>query len=99
MGALRLGTYRSIWAAPEVELSPALKFLRARQRAEISPIDARRLGLGHGDRVTVGTNGTRVGAHVAVRDAVPPGTVFLQNATAEDSATALEAGVVEIAPA
>src|SRR6185437_7037045 len=25
-GALRLGTYRPIWAAPEVEISPALKF-------------------------------------------------------------------------
>ncbi|MBV9000726.1 MAG: molybdopterin-dependent oxidoreductase, partial [Solirubrobacterales bacterium] len=30
-GALRLGTYRPIWAAPEVEISPALKFTVARQ--------------------------------------------------------------------
>ena len=29
---LRLGTYRSIWAAPEVEASPALQFLRPHQR-------------------------------------------------------------------
>ena len=50
-GALRLGTFRSIWAAPEVELSPALKFLRQHQRAELSPADAERLGIAHGDRV------------------------------------------------
>src|SRR5690606_32054323 len=39
-GVLRLGTYRPIWAAPEVEASPALKFLTARQQAELSPLDA-----------------------------------------------------------
>ena len=35
-GALRLGTFRSIWAAPEVEASPALEFLTPRQRASSS---------------------------------------------------------------
>ena len=34
-GALRLGTYRSIWAAPEVEISPALLFTIARQQVEL----------------------------------------------------------------
>src|SRR5690606_21190049 len=38
-GALRLGTYRSIWAAAEVEHSPALKFLTARAQLELSPAD------------------------------------------------------------
>jgi NADH-quinone oxidoreductase subunit G len=98
-GALRLGTFRSIWAAPEVEASPALKFLRARQQVEMAPADARRLGLQHGDRVTVGSNGTRVSATVALRAAVPAGSVFLQTATPENSATLLEPGLVEIAPA
>ncbi len=40
-GALRLGTYRSIWAAPEVEISPALKYTVARQQLEFAPEDAR----------------------------------------------------------
>jgi NADH-quinone oxidoreductase subunit G len=97
-GALRLGTFRSIWAAPEVELSPALKFLRQHQRAELSPVDARRLGVGDGDRVTVGSNGHRVHAIASLRAAVPEGTVFLETGIADDSATALDAGLVEVTP-
>jgi NADH-quinone oxidoreductase subunit G len=97
-GALRLGTYRSIWAAQEVEISPALKFLAARQQAELSPADAERLGLENGDRVEIGvataaTNGAaptaRITATVALRGNVPAGTVFLGEATASQSATAL----------
>jgi NADH-quinone oxidoreductase subunit G len=52
-GALRLGTYRPIWAAPEVEASPALHFTIARQLVELSPQDARRLGVAEGDPVVV----------------------------------------------
>jgi NADH-quinone oxidoreductase subunit G len=91
-GALRLGTYRSIWAAPEVEVSPALKFLAAHQRAEVSPEDATRLGLRHGERVAVARNGARVEATVALRAAVPAGTVFLEEAIAADAANALTTG-------
>ncbi len=88
-GHLRLGTFRSIWAAPEVEHAPALKFLAARQRAELSPGDAQRLGLRDGERVQVGANGTRVNAIVALRHDVPDGTVFLEEGVAEDSANLL----------
>jgi NADH-quinone oxidoreductase subunit G len=88
-GRLRLGTFRSIWAAPEVEVSPALKFLAAKQRAELSPEDASRLGLTHGERVTVGVDGTAVNAVVAVRSDMPAGSVFLEEGTASDSANAL----------
>jgi NADH-quinone oxidoreductase subunit G len=97
-GSLRLGTFRSIWASPEVEHSPALKFLRAHQRAELSPADAARLGLAHGDRVTVGSNGSRVRATVVLRSAVPEGTVFLEEGIPQDSASELDAGLVEVAP-
>jgi NADH-quinone oxidoreductase subunit G len=86
---LRLGTFRSIWAAPEVEHAPALKFLAARQRAELSPEDAQRLGIRNGERVEVGANGTRVRATVALRHDVPPGTVFLEENVAEDGANLL----------
>ncbi|MDQ5807139.1 MAG: molybdopterin-dependent oxidoreductase, partial [Actinomycetota bacterium] len=88
-GHLRLGTFRSIWASPEVEHAPALKFLAARQRAELSPDDAKRLGLRNGERVEVGANGTRVNAIVALRHDVPAGTVFLEEGVAEDSANVL----------
>jgi NADH-quinone oxidoreductase subunit G len=101
-GALRLGTYRSIWATPEVEQSPALKFLTAKQQAELAPIDADRLGLEHGDKVSVSVGAASVMAQVFVRANVPAGTVFLGEATAEQSATELlgsEPALVEVAKA
>jgi NADH-quinone oxidoreductase subunit G len=101
-GKLLLGTYRSIWAAPEVEASPALQFLEASQRAELSPDDARRLGVSAGDRVAITSNGSRVEATVAVRGAVPAGFVFLEEAIAQDGANVLTAGdgpvLVEVSP-
>jgi NADH-quinone oxidoreductase subunit G len=94
--ALRLGTYRSLWSSKEVDVSPALQFLRTRQAVELSPIDARRLGLAEGDRVAVGSNGTRIRGPVRLRDAVPSGTVFVAEATGEDAANALTDTVVQI---
>jgi NADH-quinone oxidoreductase subunit G len=102
-GALRLGTFRSIWAAKEVESSPSLKFLAARQRAELSPADAQRLGIENGEAVEVvpappatgdgePVEGARVRATAAVRANVPAGTVFLEEATASDPANVLTNG-------
>ncbi len=101
-GALRLGTYRSIWAAPEVEHSPALKFLPARAQVEISPADAERLGVENGERVTVSAEDREVTARVALRGNVPAGTVFLGEATAVGAANELTDGaprLVTVAPA
>jgi NADH-quinone oxidoreductase subunit G len=94
---LRLGTYRSIWAAPEVELSPALHFTIARQLVEISPQDAARLGIANGSEVMISQNGTRLIGLAAVRTGVPQGTAFLADGIAEESANALTEPVVEIA--
>ena len=94
-GKLRLGTYRPLWAAKEVDLSPVLQFIRAKQIAELSPIDAAALGINEGDQVEVG-NGSRVRANVKLRDAVPAGSVFLAEATAENNANVLTHGLVEI---
>ena len=94
-GKLRLGTYRSLWAAKEVDLSPALHFIRARQVAELAPSDAAALGINEGDRVEVG-NGTRVRAQVRLREAVPQGSVFLAEGTREDRPNVLAPGLVEI---
>ena len=42
--ALRLGTYRDLWAAEVTERSPALRFLLPGQTLELSLADAERLG-------------------------------------------------------
>ncbi len=75
---LLLGTYRSIWAAPEVEASPALKFLARAQRVELSPGDAARLGLRHGEEVLVTCGDQQVRGRAELRAAVPEGRVFLE---------------------
>jgi NADH-quinone oxidoreductase subunit G len=95
-GALRLGTFRSLWASKEVDVSPALQFLRARQVVELSPGDAEALGIREGDRVEVGSNGTRVQGPVRLRAAVPGGTVFLAEGTHEEPANALTEPLVEV---
>ena len=66
-GPLRLGTYRSIWASPEVDISPALQFTVAEQQVELSPQDAHRLGIGNGEQVLISQNGTRLTGRAAVR--------------------------------
>ena len=80
-GTLRLGTWRSLWAAPEVDLSPALQFMRPRQLAELSPADADRLGVRDGDQVELGSNGARVRAAARLRASIPGGSVFLVEGT------------------
>jgi NADH-quinone oxidoreductase subunit G len=91
-GKLRLGTYRSLWADPEVALSPALAFLVPHQRAELSPPDAQRLGIADGDRVQVAYDGVSLDAEAALRSSVPPGTVFLAEAVEREGANALTNG-------
>jgi NADH-quinone oxidoreductase subunit G len=95
-GPLRLGTYRPIWAAPEVEISPSLQFLRAEQQVELSPDDASKLNLHDGDHVGIAQNGTRLQAKVAVRTGVPAGTAFLAVGVAQDSANAFTEPLVTI---
>ncbi len=88
-GALRLGTYRPIWASPEVEISPSLQFLVPHQQVELAPEDAARLELADGEEVEVSQNGTRLRAKVALRERVPAGTAFLAEGIASDSANVL----------
>ncbi len=95
-GALRLGTFKSIWASPEVEVSPALKFLHPQQRVELAPADAERLGIKHGERVTVGSDGASVEAIAHLRHGSPAGSVFLQSGIPEGAANVLEGPLVEI---
>jgi NADH-quinone oxidoreductase subunit G len=95
-GALRLGTWRSLWASPEVDLSPALQFMRPQQAVELSPVDAERLGVRDGDQVEVGADGTRVRGAARLRAAVPGGSVFLVEGTHDQPANLLTEPLVEV---
>jgi NADH-quinone oxidoreductase subunit G len=95
-GHLRLGTYRPIWAAPECEISPALKFLIPEQQVELSPQDAQRLGVLHGEEVVVAQNGTRLAAKAFVRSSVPAGSAFLADGLSIRSANVLTGALIEV---
>ncbi|MEV4420279.1 NADH-quinone oxidoreductase subunit NuoG [Patulibacter sp. NPDC049589] len=89
-GALRLGSFKSVWSSPEVAHAPALKFLAPKQRAELNPDDAAERGIRHGQRVLVKADGTTVGATAHLRTASPRGSVFLETGLGDQSATALQ---------
>jgi NADH-quinone oxidoreductase subunit G len=96
LGQLALGTYRPLWAAPEVEVSPALRFLIPHQSVELSIEDSERLGIGDGERVIVAQNGTRLNARAVIRSTVPAGRAFLAEGLATDSANALTEPLIEV---
>jgi NADH-quinone oxidoreductase subunit G len=103
-GALRLGTFRTLWASKEVDVSPILKFIRPQQVVELSPVDAEARGIREGDRVELGAplagdggaRGARVQAPVRLRASVPGGSVFLAEGTHEQPSNLLTAPLVEI---
>ena len=89
---MRLGVVPSLWSGDVTRHSPSLKFLAPVQRAELSPADAERIGVRPGDEVGVSAGGQEILATVALRQAVPPGNVFLTAGTESDNATALMNG-------
>jgi NADH-quinone oxidoreductase subunit G len=104
LGVLRLGRYRPIWAAPEVEISPALHFAIAEQRIELSPEDAGRIGIADGDIVEVAErNGrppdeqaARLRARAAIRTGVSEGVAFLADGLRSESANVLTETLIEV---
>jgi NADH-quinone oxidoreductase subunit G len=78
---LRLASAPTLWTGPEVEYSPALRFLSTRARAEISVEDAREAGVENGDDVRLTSNGAVIDAVATVRSAVPAGSVFVTGAS------------------
>jgi NADH-quinone oxidoreductase subunit G len=88
-GTLTLGTYRDLWAGPITELNPPLRFLKPTQRLELSPEDASRLDLSHGDHVRVTQGDKSLEATVAIRERVPEGVCFLAEGVAGANANAL----------
>ncbi|HEY6396158.1 MAG TPA: molybdopterin-dependent oxidoreductase, partial [Solirubrobacteraceae bacterium] len=101
---LRLGRYRPIWAAPEVEISPALHFTIAEQLIELSPEDAGDLGIADGEKLeVVQRNGgppeagaARLLATAVVRTGVPIGTAFLADGIRSESANLLIEPLIEV---
>jgi anaerobic selenocysteine-containing dehydrogenase len=73
-----------------------LHYLIPTQQLELSPQDAARLGIPHGERVEVAQNGTRLRATAVVRTGVPVGTSFLAEGIATDSANRLTEPLVEV---
>jgi NADH-quinone oxidoreductase subunit G len=90
---LRLGAAPALFASPAVEHSPSLRFLAPRQRAELSPDDAQRLGIAPGEDVEVSSGDRVVRAAAAIRHAIPPGSVFLTQGLGAAGAEALTNGV------
>ncbi|NLT04961.1 MAG: molybdopterin-dependent oxidoreductase, partial [Solirubrobacterales bacterium] len=90
---LRLGAVPALFAAPAAVHSPSLAFLVPRQRAELSPADAERLGIAPGAPVEVSAGERTVRATAAIRDAIRPGSVFLLQGLGSDGAEALTNGV------
>ena len=93
---LRLGTFRPLWAAKEVDASPILQFAIPRQLVELSPEDAAALGVREGDRVEVGSNGTRIAGTAKLRAAVPAGSVFVAEGVHDAPANLLSEALVEV---
>jgi NADH-quinone oxidoreductase subunit G len=98
-GHLAFGTYRPLWAAPEVEISPALQYLVPRQSVELSPADASLRGIADGEEVVVSQNGTRLAATAVIRSSVPDGAAFLADGIADGSANALTGRLIEVVKA
>ena len=76
-----LGAAPSLWAGPEVEHSPSLRFLDTGPLVLLSPADARELGVREGELAEVHADGDSVQATVVVRTGVPAGSIFLSPLT------------------
>jgi anaerobic selenocysteine-containing dehydrogenase len=79
-----------------VEVSPSLQYTVVHQQAELSPEDARRLGVVSGEIVKVSQNGSQLKAKAAVRSGIPEGSVFLATGLRLDSANVFTGSSVEI---
>jgi NADH-quinone oxidoreductase subunit G len=89
-GELRVAGARTLWSGPAVEHSPSLRFMAMGPRAELSPSDAQRLGVGTGDELELSFNGTALRATAAIRSGVQAGSVFVVGGPEDEPAQAVE---------
>ncbi len=80
---LRLVRYRPLFSGPAVERTPELAFQRPGDELQVSPPDARRLGLKTGEQAAVSSNGTSRELTVRVARDLPAGVVRAPYAAAE----------------
>jgi len=88
----RLVRYRPLFSGPAVERVPKFEFQRPNGDIELSPDDARRLGVRSGDVVNVRTNGTSAQLRARVRRGLEAGVVLVPEGAADD----LQPGTVEV---
>ncbi len=93
---LRYGTFRTVWASKEVDLSPILQFARPVAVVELSPGDASKLGVQHGEEVEVSSNGHTLRGPAIVRASVPAGSVFVPEGVPGAPANLITAATVEV---
>jgi NADH dehydrogenase/NADH:ubiquinone oxidoreductase subunit G len=72
---LRLVAYRPLFSGPAVERVPELQFQRPAAELELSPDDARKVGVKTGDNITVQSNGTSIRLRARVSRSVRKGIV------------------------
>jgi NADH dehydrogenase/NADH:ubiquinone oxidoreductase subunit G len=92
---LRLVRYRPLFSGPAVERVSNFDFQRPNGDAELSPDDARRLGIAAGDEVELRTNGTSARLRARVRRGLAAGVVLVPEGSAP---TLAEGPVVLSAP-
>jgi NADH-quinone oxidoreductase subunit G len=89
-GALTLLRYRPLFSGPAVERVQELSFQRPRAEVELSPQDARRLGIAAGDHVTVSSNGTSYALRARVNKRLAAGVARVPETHAPDLADTVE---------
>ncbi len=87
--SLRLGTRSSLWASIETDHSEPLKYLKQEQRVLLSAHDAEKLGISHGDTVTVSGKDNSIEAIADVEATAMPGSAFLYEGVADNGASVL----------
>jgi NADH-quinone oxidoreductase subunit G len=89
-GELRLLRYRPLFTGPAVERVPELQFQRPGPVAEVSPEDARRLGIETGDDIDVRSNGTSVSLRARLSSQLAQGVVRIAEEHARDLGPTVE---------
>jgi NADH-quinone oxidoreductase subunit G len=88
----RLVRYRPLFSGPAVERVANLQFQRPGPEVELSPGDAKRLGISTGDDVRVRSNGTSTRLRARVRKGLTAGVVLVP----DEHAGELAEGPVEV---
>jgi NADH-quinone oxidoreductase subunit G len=89
---LRLLTYRPLFSGPAVERVPELQFQRPAAEIELSPDDAKKLGVEPGSPINVRSNGTSVALRARVNRKLVAGVARVASEHAEGLGTHVEVG-------